>query len=404
MVDAPGTLEQPTLRRVVTILSTTEIVSWGVLYYAFPVLLTSITRDTGWSPTHATLAFSVSQVVAAVFGITVGRVIDRSGPRAVMTAGSLLAIPAVVLIAEAPGYPLFLCGWIVAGVAMSGVLYPPAFVALTHWAGDRRVSALTAVTLVGGLASTVFAPLTAFINASVGWRSTYLVLAGLLAVITVPLHWIGLRHPWPAGLQHGDDAAEPRRPARGTSRSRPFVLLAVALSITSLAGFAVVVNMVPLLEERGMTSELAAVALGLGGVGQFVGRFTYPTLNRRCSTTPRTVAVILAVASAVLLLALVPGPAALLVALAMVMGTARGLVTLLQATAVSERWGTTGFGSLNGILSAPVLACAAIAPFAGSWLAAVTGSYGRAFLVLGLLAVLGGVLSVGGSPSASRLR
>jgi predicted MFS family arabinose efflux permease len=398
----PGTLERVTLRRVVAVLSTTEIVSWGVLYYAFPVLLTSISRDTGWSPTLATLAFSVSQIVAAVVGIAVGRVIDRSGPRIVMTFGSVLAVPSLLLIAGAPSYVLFLCGWTLAGIAMAGILYPPAFVALTRWAGDRRVSALTAVTLVGGLASTVFAPLTAFINGALGWRSTYLVLAAVLALVTIPLHWIGLRHPWPARPGHHDLTAEQGRDLTSTKRSRHFALLAIALSAASLTGFAVVVNLVPLLEERGLTSELAAVALGLGGVGQFVGRFAYPTITARVGTSAKTAVVILGVAAAVLLLAIVPGPAALLVALAVLVGMTRGLVTLIQATAVSERWGTAGFGNLNGMLSAPMLTCAAVAPFVGSWLAAVTGSYSEAFLILGVIAVLGGLASLGANPSPGR--
>ena len=52
--------------------------------------------------------------------------------------------------------------------------------------GMRRVRALTTLTLVAGLASTVFAPLTAALAGALGWRGTYLVLAGILAVVTIP--------------------------------------------------------------------------------------------------------------------------------------------------------------------------------------------------------------------------
>ena len=47
-----------------------------------------------------------------------------------------------------------------------------------------------------------------------------------------------------------------------------FVLLAVANALTGLAVFAVVVNLVPMLVEQGMSRNVAALALGLGGVGQ----------------------------------------------------------------------------------------------------------------------------------------
>ncbi|TDC72827.1 hypothetical protein [Actinomadura sp. 7K507] len=50
--------------------------------------------------------------------------------------------------------------------------------------------------------------------------------------------------------------------------------------------------------------------------------------------------------------------------MAVLAGTTRGIATLLQATAVSERWGTTAYGALSGILAAPVTIAAATAPFA----------------------------------------
>src|SRR3954470_12912012 len=76
-------------------LCVTEITSWGVLYYAFPVLADSISADTSWPRTAVAAAFSASLLVAAVVGVAVGRWLDRVGPRLIMTAGSVLAVPAV---------------------------------------------------------------------------------------------------------------------------------------------------------------------------------------------------------------------------------------------------------------------------------------------------------------------
>jgi MFS family permease len=161
----PATLSEFGLRRVLTVLCVTQIVSWGVLYYAFPVLAPSIAADTGWSIAAVTAAFSTGLVVSALVGIPAGRWLDRIGPRPVMTLGSLLAVPAVAGIATAPTLPWFFAAWVLAGVAMAGTLYPPAFAALTRWWGRRRIAALTALTLLAGLASTIFAPLTAAASA-----------------------------------------------------------------------------------------------------------------------------------------------------------------------------------------------------------------------------------------------
>ena len=192
----PGALDRAGLRQVVAVLSTVQIVSWGCLYYAFAALQSSITADTGWSSVAVTGAFSLAQFVSGGVGIWVGRHIDDFGPRRVMTAASLLAVPGVATIALAPNLAVFYLGWVLTGVAMAGTLYPPAFAALTHWGGDRRVRALTTLTLVAGLASTVFAPLASGLDDWLGWRSAYLVLLAGLVLITVPLHWWGLDHPW----------------------------------------------------------------------------------------------------------------------------------------------------------------------------------------------------------------
>jgi MFS family permease len=177
----PDALSARGQRRVLLVLCVTEIVSWGVLYYAFPVLAPAIAADTGWSIPALTAGFSLGLVVSAVAGIPVGRWLDRFGPRRVMTTGSALALPAVLLVAGAPSLPVFIAGWVLAGIAMAGTLYPPAFAALTRWWGPRRITALTGLTLAAGLSSTVFAPLTAALLGALGWRHTYLVLAAVLA-------------------------------------------------------------------------------------------------------------------------------------------------------------------------------------------------------------------------------
>lgn len=120
------------LRRVLIVLCATEITSWGALYYALPVLSGDIAATTGWSTAAITAGLSAGQLVAAGVGIPVGRWLDRHGPHAVMTAGSGLAVPALVALACSPNLVWFLAAWLLVGVAMGAVLYPPAFAALTR--------------------------------------------------------------------------------------------------------------------------------------------------------------------------------------------------------------------------------------------------------------------------------
>ncbi|MFC9997296.1 MFS transporter [Nocardia sp. NPDC127526] len=379
-----GGLTRPGMRRVLAVLCLTEITSWGILYYAFAVLGVSISRDTGWSLPAITAAFSLGQLAAALIGIPLGRILDRRGPRAVMTAGSALGALALLVVAVSPNLVVFYAGWLVSGTAMGAVLYSPAFAALTRWWGAERVKALMIVTLVAGLASTVFAPLTALLNEHSDWRATYLTLAVVLAAITVPAHWFGLRGPWP---HPPAPVAEDFADHAAIVRSRGFRALMVTLSLGSFTTAAAVFNLVPLLQERGFSPALAAVALGLGGAGQVLGRLGYLPLAAHTTVTTRTIAILAATAIATALLGL-GATVTTLIAFAIGSGLIRGLFTLIQATAVTDRWGATHYGRLNGILYAPMIVVMALAPWAGTLLSSWTGSYAHAYLVLGGIAAL----------------
>ncbi|TDC49978.1 MFS transporter [Jiangella ureilytica] len=173
------------------------------------------------------------------------------------------------------------------------------------------------------------------------WRQTYVVLAILLAVTTIPGHALGLTAPWPA-THHGQ--AHTRRGnghIRAVATSRAFLCLTISAALTAFTLFATTIDLIPLLTDRGLTMTLAAAwALGLSGAGQLLGRIGYAPLSRRTSPRFRSVGFL-------------PGPAAALIAATFVLGIARGEFTLLQSTAISDRWGIAGFGTSTESSNAP---------------------------------------------------
>jgi len=313
-----------------------------------------------------------------------------------MTTGSVVGVLALLAVVVAPNLLAFYAAWVLMGIAQSCVLYPPAFVALTRWYGPHRVKALTTVTLVGGLASTVFAPLTAVLLDVVGWRGTYLVLAAVFGVVTITLHATCLTAPWPVGTRRHQEPDDPAA-ARAVIRSRPFVVLTAAMAAGGLGMYAATVNLVPLLTHRGFSTHLAAVALGLCGAGQLAGRIAYRSIALRTTPTSRTTMILGVGAGSVLLLGLVPGPAAALIAIAIAAGAIRGAHTLLQATAVADRWGTRSFGHVNGVFSAPITAIIAISPAVGAVLGDWLGGFPTAYAALAGLTVLAAALTAAGT-------
>ncbi|MFI9155427.1 MFS transporter [Streptomyces sp. NPDC053367] len=397
-VAATGTGVRSRPRAVLPALCATQITSWGVLYYAFPVLNPAITHDTGWPARLTTAAFSAALIVSAAVGIYVGRVLDHRGPRAVMTAGSVLGPLSLLIVAAAPNLAVFTAGWLIAGAAMAATFYPPAFAALTRWWTPDHIRALTIVTLAGGLASTVFAPLTAVLADHYSWRTTYAVLAAILAALTIPTHALALRAPWPPASD-----ASPHRPAAApdpAEHSRAFWMLAATFTLSAFAMYAVVITLVPLFLERGYTTTQAALALGLGGAGQTLGRTLYAALARHTGTVTRTATLVGLGGLTTTAFVLVPGPYPLLVVLSVLAGIVRGNLTLLQATAVTDRWGTAHYGRLSGLLGAPAHAAAALAPFAGTLIAGPLGGYPTLFAVLAALSAAAAITAIGTRPKA----
>ena len=367
-----------------------QTTSWGLLYYSLPVAVPPIADDTGWSHTAITAALTFGLIVSAIAGLRVGKLLNINGPRRLMTVGSLIGVFALFLVAWSPNLAWFYIAWLIAGLAQSAVLYPPAFAVITRWYGLQRIRPLTTLTLVAGFASTIFAPIVAYLIDQFGWRVSYVIMAVILGVITVPLRIFFLNGRWTdstATSPNRDQADQIKREVRAVTRSPRFILLAAVMAFAGFALFAVTINIVPLLLERGLTYSTAAVALGLVGAGQVIGRVGYAPLSRKTTPQQRIMLIYGAGAISLVAVAVVPEPAWLLISLAVLAGAARGCHTPLQATAAADRWGTTNFAHVNATLSAPMTALGALAPVSGPALATVFGSYtAMALLMAGLLA------------------
>lgn len=375
-----------------TALCIAQTTSWGLLYYSLPVAVPPIAEDTGWSHTAITAALTFGLIVSAIAGLRVGKLLNVNGPRRLMTVGSLIGVVALLMVAWSPNLVWFYIAWLIAGLAQSAVLYPPAFAVITRWYGPQRIRPLTTLTLVAGFASTIFAPIVAYLIDQFGWRISYVIMAVILGIITVPLHIFFLNGRWTdstAASTNRDQADQIKREVRAVTRSPRFILLAAVMAVAGFALFAVTINIVPLLLERGLTYSTAAVALGLVGAGQVIGRLGYAPLSRKTTPQQRMMLIYGAGAISLAAVAVVPEPAWLLISLAVLAGAARGCHTLLQATAAADRWGTTNFAHINATLSAPMTALGALAPVSGPALATVFGSYtAMALLMAGLLAVV----------------
>lgn len=366
-------------------LSIGQVISWGILFYALIVASPAIAADTGWPVALVTLSFSSGLIASAAAGVFVGRWLDARGPRLIMTIGSAVGPAGLIVVVIAPNLAVFTIGWVIAGIAQSAVLYQAAFTVIARRYGARRRSAMTILTLAGGLASTVFAPVVAGLLTVTDWRTTFLILAGVLLVTTVPLHWFSLERAWT--LMTHDDSVQAHTVST-VVRTRRFWMLELSMLALAAALFSVTLAIIPLFTEKGMSYELAAWALGLLGAGQVIGRLLYVAIPHTAAPwIPLAATAGLSVVF-LALLALVPGPPWLLISIGIATGAVRGAQTLVQGSAVADRWGTRNYGAINGVFAAPITLISAIGPAIGPLLAVATGSYSAMAVVAVALAAL----------------
>jgi MFS family permease len=376
---------------IVATLAVTETASWGILYYAFSVFITPMERELGWSRTETSGAFSLALGVAALATAPIGHWLDHHSPRALMTAASIAGVVLLVAWSGVRDVATFYLVWIGMGAVMAALLYETAFTVVTKWFVVRRRAALTAITLVAGMASLIFLPLANWLVEGYGWRGALVILAAVFGVTTLPLHAIFLRRaPMVASSADAEVSWEDQEPSvsvRTASRSGAFWLLAAAFAISSFLTAALNVHLVPYLVGAGYSPGFAALAAGLIGASQVAGRILFATALRLLPRWGEPVVAFSLQGAAVFVLALAPGTAGVILAVAL-FGAGNGIATLVRALAFSDAFGARWYGTLAGIAGGGAVGARAIAPLSTALAYQVIGGYRPLFVALGVASIL----------------
>jgi MFS family permease len=371
-------------------LSVTQIVSWGSLFYAISVLIAPIERELQWSRDAIVGAFSLSMVCTGLAAFSVGDLIDRYGGRYVMAGGSVLAAAMLALLSQTTSLPTFYAAWIGLGIAMSAVLYEPAFTVITGCFGAHARKGITALTLAGGLASTVFWPLTQALIMALGWRHAVLVLAVCNLVICAPLHWWCLPKTGAHRLKErnagdGKAAAHTLR-IREIVLTRTFMLLALAFTMNMLAFSAMSIHLIPMLNERGFTMADAVWLAAIVGPMQVAGRIAEYTVGARFRAVQIAAIALLLLPLSLLLLRFAGLNWLWVLVFITLYGASNGIMTITRGIIPAEIYGNERYGAVNGALSAPVLASRSLGPLVAAFIWSAAGGYD---VVLWTLAAIG---------------
>ena len=368
--------------------------------YCFGVFFAALLDEFRWSRAGLSGVFSLYAFGYCIVGFPAGRLTDRWGPRAVITAGGLclgIALAAMALVTRLRE-PYVLYG--VLGALGMGTAYVPCNGTVVKWFARRRGLAVGVASTGGSLGTFALPPLAHWVVAAVGWRIAYLVFGvGVFAALALAAT-VMRRDPRSMGLWPDGVEATPARPgaqaARAWSlgramRTSAFWLIAAAFTATWLAVFIPLVHLVPFARDLGYTSGTGAWLVSALGAGAVVGRLAMGAVSDRVGRRPALVAGTAIQAVAFLAFSAVQGLDALVVT-AVAFGFSYGTISTLFPAIVGDFFGPDQAGTLVGFLFMLGGSIAAWGPLVAGLLYDATGGYGLVFRLAAAANVVAAVL------------
>ncbi|PIO97428.1 MFS transporter [Pleomorphomonas carboxyditropha] len=370
----------PTVRAVAA-LSATQLIGWGATFWLPAVTGPAMAGELGMALPMVMAGPTVMLVVMALASWPLGAVFERHGARPVMVAASPLGAAGLALLGLAGGPALYMLAWVVLGLAGAGMLTTPAQIAVTEIAGDKARPALGVLILAGGLTSTIVWPLSGLLQAAWGWRTTTLFYAGLMLLVSMPLHWVALARRPPARPGERSAAAAPAEP---TAIDRPrFVLLAVGFAANGFFTWGFALTIIILFEAGGLDHAHALTAAALIGIAQWAGRMVDVLGGRRWPglATGLAAAALFPLSFVVLLLS---GSFAGALLFAALYGMASGITAVVRATLPLQIFPAAAYARASARLAVPLNLSFAAAPPAFAAIMTSSGPHAALWLAFAM--------------------
>jgi MFS family permease len=356
---------------VVAALGTTQTLAWASSYYLPAILADDMAASAGVPRAWVFGAFSGALLLTAALGPWVGRTIDRRGGRGVLAASNLVFAIGLVVLGASNGIEIQCAAWVLLGVGMALGLYDAAFATLAGIYGRDARGPITGITLIAGFASTIGWPLSALLDAQLGWRGGCFVWAAMHIAIGLPLNVLLV----PRASQPAEHAEQ--TPASWEPR-REMILLAYVFAAAWFVTGAMAAHLPSLFEMIGATTVQAVAAAALVGPAQVAARLAEFIIMRRVHplVSARIAASMHPIGAAVLVAFGAPAAPAF----ALLHGAGNGLLTIARGTVPLALFGPVNYGARTGLLGAPARAAQAAAPLLfgllmdsmGRWVLAVS--------------------------------
>jgi len=368
------------------------MVGFGSLFvYTFGVFVKPLGAEFGWNREAISRGFGFAALTLAICSPTLGRWLDRYGPRRIiLPCLTVYGCGIASLALLRPHLWEFYATCILLGMVGNGAAHLAYSRAISTWFHQRLGMALAFVMAGAGLGSMILPFFAQTIISRAGWRAAYLSLGGLALVVGLPLTWCYVHERKPV------DHDSPAIPHSGLTwqqglRSFPFWIIVAVLFMSSVAMNGTITHLAALLTDRGITPRGAAMSASMLGGSSLVGRLVVGWVLDRFFGARVAFVVYLITAGGIFLLAradtLFMGCAA-----AGLIGVGAGGEADITPYLLTRYFGLRAFSTLYGLTWTFYAIAGAIGPVILGRAFDSTGSYTSLLTLLGFATASAGAL------------
>lgn len=362
----------------------------AVMYvYSMGAYIDPIQQEFGWSRAQVSSGITMAAFLSALFCIPMGILVDRIGPRRVGLTGVLLMCCCVALLGTATGSQ---ANWVFLWCLLA---FSTLFVQATVWtsAVNSRFEAsrglALAITLSGAsVAATIFPILATWLTEKYDWRTSYMAMAGIWALITLPFMFFCFRGAQDRKIDKTSKAD--KISLNGISiaqgiRSPALYKLLVAAGFFAFTAIGIVVHFVPILKDSGADPLAAAGVASLIGVFSIVGRLgTGYLLDKFPGHLVGAVAFVTPILACLLLIHDGSNPISQAVAAA-IFGLTLGSEVDVIAYLSAKHFGLKNFGALYGAVVMALSLGTAFGPLGAGAIYDHYGSYSPFLIITAIM-------------------
>jgi MFS family permease len=371
------------------------LISWGAMY-SFGVFFKPVLTEFGWNRATTSGAYALNMVLTGFFCILWGKLVEKLGPRAVLTIGGCLIGGGYLLMSRVGAvWEFYLFYGLLVSIGMGGVVVPLMWT-VARWFNKGRGLASGIVISGIGLGIIVMPQLANRLISSYSWRTSFFIL-GIISLVLIVIFAQLLRRA-PSQKQGSRKIANPDTEYPGLTvgealRTNQFWIITIMPFFLSFSVQVIMAHIVPHATDIGFSAITAAMILSTVGLVSIFGKISFGSLGDKIGN--RNALIIISVLMSLAFIWIrFAGELWMFYVFAAIFGFGYAGFSATQSPLAAEYFGLKSHGTIFGLTSFSGNAGGALGSFIAGYIFDATGSYNWAFLICTLLCLVSLIITI----------